>query len=128
MLIHDDGNSTDDTIYNNEEVVNSIRECVARGVIIQCLFNVNEDLTMVNELREHDKIEFHYLDSDPPDCDIHYKIIDFGRKLYLSRHCENDEREYEMLDCSEDLKAGRRLYRKFSRNFENGARKKAAFA
>ena len=121
MIIHDDGDSTATTLYNNNDVVALVRERLdAGGVTIRCLFNKREDIEMVNKLSSRDNFEVHYWpDGSPlPSPDLHYKIIDCGKKAYLSRHRDDGEREYEMIDCTKTPRTGKRLFAKLRKEFK----------
>lgn len=121
LLIHDNGDSTYE-LYNDSEVIQSVETCLNKGVIIRCLFNEEASLRMVERLHRHEGLQIYYLNVKPPDCDIHYKIVDHGRRTYLSWHCENGERQYKMIDCSRAPSAKRRLYRDYKGRFDEGVR------
>lgn len=121
LLIHDSGDPAHD-LYCDRDVVKSVEDCLNKGVTIRCLFNEESSLDLVDKLGSHDKLEVYYLNGDPPDCDVHYKIVDYGRRVYLSYHCEEGDREFKMINCSRSPSIRRRLYRDYNGRFEEGLR------
>lgn len=125
MIIHDDGTNTEDTLYNRDEVVECVRSRLQEeGVKIRCLFNENADLKLarLTEKFSRNQFEVYYLPSTKPPGwgNVHFKIIDGGMKAYLSRHLSGSEREYEIIDCADSLRTGKRLLSRFQKQFEQG--------
>ena len=118
MIIHDDGDNTDDSIYNNDKVIKAVRKRLGEqtDLTIKCFFNENEDIKMVSlgELFPG-RFVVRYRQGERPDRDIHYKIIDDGRKGYLSVHdLGGCSRKYELIDCTDSPQRIRhRMFGKF---------------
>ena len=89
--IHDDGNDFDGSMYNSPKVIdaleNGIRE---RNIRIRCLFNdMNQPLELLKLARSGEfqgHVEIWHLKDGRQVPDIHYKIVDNGRFVHLSRH------------------------------------------
>ncbi len=118
MIIHDDGDSTDASIYNNEQAVKAVRTRLQehRDLSIRCFFNKEEETRMGSLGKQFpDRFQVRYLQGERPVHDIHYKIIDGGCKAYLSVHDMGGcDREYEMIDCTDSPpRIRRRMFRKF---------------
>ena len=117
MIIHDDGDNTKDSIYNNDKAIEAVRKRLQehKDLTIKCFFNEREDIKMVS-LGEQFPGRFvvRYRQGERPDHDIHYKIID-GRKGYLSVHDPGGRsRKYEMVDCTDSpQRVRRRMFGKF---------------
>lgn len=125
--IHDDGNDFEDSMYNNDEVISTMRDCLDRGVTIRCLFNDKERSLKILELvvsgNYGDRIRVNYLKSSRPDHDTHYKIVDGGRFVHLSNHAHgDDEREYRLRDASGwwEVMTRKRISKRYSDRFEYG--------
>lgn len=118
MIIHDDGDNTKDSIYNNDKAIEAVRKRLQEhnDLTIKCFFNENEDIKMVS-LGEQFPGRFvvRYRQRERPDRDIHYKIIDDGRKGYLSVHdLGGCSRKYELIDCTDSPQRIRhRMFGKF---------------
>ena len=124
--IHDDGNNSESSMYNNQEVVNTVQDCLERGVTIRCLFNDNEPLKL-RELAESgdygDHFQIWYLTGGRQDPDTHYKIVDDGCYVHLSKHGHGDEeREYRLRTAVGWWKGGtrKRIRKRFAEHFESG--------
>ena len=117
MIIHDDGDNTEDSIYNNDKAIEAVRKRLGEqtDLTIKCFFNENENIKMVS-LGEQFPGRFvvRHRQGERPDYDIHYKIID-GRKGYLSVHDPGGRsRKYEMVDCTDSPQRIRhRMFGKF---------------
>lgn len=118
MVIHDDGDNTDDSIYNNDKAIEAVRKRLQEqeDLTIKCFFNKKEEIKMAS-LREQFPGRFvvRHRQGERPDDDIHYKIIDDGRKGYLSVHdLGRCDRKYELVDCADSPKRVRRkMFGKF---------------
>lgn len=89
--IHDDGNDFAESMYNNTKVIDALREGILkRNIKVRCLFNDAAlslellNLARSDEFRSH--IEVWYLNGGRQEPDTHYKIVDSGRLVHLSRH------------------------------------------
>ena len=103
MIIHDDGDSTPQTLYNNDDVICTIKERLGGNsdLEIMCLFNKRESIKMVELADQLPNFRVYYVPASHQVDGIHYKIIDHGKKAYLSKHCAGStERQYELVDCS----------------------------
>lgn len=118
MIIHDDGDNTKCSIYNNDKAIEAVRKRLQehKDLTIKCFFNEREDIKMVF-LGEQFPGRFvvRYREGERPDHDIHYKIIDDGRKGYLSVHdLGGCSRKYELIDCTDSPQRIRhRMFGKF---------------
>ena len=74
-------------IHDNAEVVDAFRRRIARcDIKVRCLSNDRDSLRLLTLLDEApDNIDIMYADERPPN-DIHYKIVDGGKYVHLSRH------------------------------------------
>lgn len=54
LVIHDDGDRIDGTVYEDECVIDAVRRQLRRhdALTIQCLFNYKEDLALVRRMSE----------------------------------------------------------------------------
>ena len=125
IIIHDDGDSTPSTLYNNPDVVDEVRAKLEAGVTVRCLFNKREDIAMVRLCKDFpdSSLMVRYMRS-APDCrrDIHFKIIDNGTKGILSKHCPGSrDRGNELIDATHSSPAVRKkLFGPFYDEFECG--------
>lgn len=106
LVIHDDGNKMEGTLYDNAGVFEAVRRQLAgnRALRIQCLFNDREDLDLVRQMRSEypDRFLVWYREGPRPIQDIHYKIADDGVMGHLSSHGHRQpERKFKLLDCSD---------------------------
>ena len=103
MLIHDDGDNSERSIYNDDDVMNAIRERVKQRprLRIECLFNDKDQHLKLEKLADGEcrrNILISYLGGDRPEPDIHYKVVDKGRLVHVSHHEHGaDERAYTLL-------------------------------
>ena len=124
MIIHDDGDSTEDTLYNNDKVVETMRARLSshkEQVLVQCVFNKHEEIKMAKLADEFPRsFRVFYMPEEQETGSIHYKIIDIGKKAYLSKHCPgSSQREYELIDCSAARKnVGKRMFARLHREFD----------
>jgi hypothetical protein len=119
MVIHDNGTDTLATLYNDRQILDALQRRLDGGAKVRCLFAEQADIGIAGL----DKIEVHYLPADADwHSDLHFKIIDSGRKAYLSRHREDGEREYQIVDCSKTLKTGKRIFADLIEKFEQGVK------
>lgn len=117
MIIHDDGDNTEDSIYNNDNAIEAVRKRLRehKDLTIKCFFNEKEEIKMVSLGKQFPgRFVVRYRQGERPDYDIHYKIID-GRKGYLSVHDPGGRsRKYEMVDCTDSpQRVRRRMFGKF---------------
>lgn len=101
MLICDDGNSMTDSIYNRKDVAARVLDRLKANPRLQivCLFFSNDDTVFTRMLDGHAQVTMKR--GVRPRRDIHFKIIDDGRKGYVSSHpIGAAERRYRLYDCS----------------------------
>ena len=89
--IHDDGNDFAGSMYNSPEVMDALRERIRkRNIKVRCLFNdADQPLELLELARSEEirsRIEIWYLNGGRQEPDTHYKIVDGGRLVHLSRH------------------------------------------
>lgn len=99
IVIHDDGDDSPESVYNDPKIIDALRQRIrSRGITVECLFNeADEPLELLDLAHEFpDNVTIWYLDGvERPTRDIHYKIVDEGRLVYLSLHDKgNDNRKF----------------------------------
>ena len=117
MIIHDDGNKVEDSIYDDPKVIEALRRNLDRSprLCVYCLFNDDEpDLLLRGMAREHPRLEVRVRKDQPQyreeEIRSHYKLIDNGLQAYLSWHAHGErERMYRTVDCSMVAKPFRSL-------------------
>ena len=119
ILIHDDGERG--SFYDDPEVVGLIKSRLQEGCRVRCLFNQRNTSLRLLELQGWENFEVQYTPKWFLDeADLHYKIVDGGRLVYLSRHRSDGDREFELFDCSRSPRRLRpRMFAKQSREFED---------
>ena len=101
MVVHDDGNKMDGSIYESDTVIDAVREKIAKhkDFRLSCHFNFG-GTRFTDELAGCPAVRIRTGQGDRPADDVHYKIIDCGRKAHLSSHRFNSkERRYKVIDC-----------------------------
>ena len=101
MVVHDDGNKMDGSIYESEAVIDAVRQKLEKdqGFRLSCHFNFG-GTRFTKELGQCPAVRIKTGQGDRPADDVHYKIIDCGRKAHLSSHRFNSkERRYKVIDC-----------------------------
>ena len=131
FIIHDDGNRSNNSVYNSDAVMAALRERMLENnrLRTRIYFNKQESL-QVNDLAHEfgGRFEIRYNPGPRPERDVHYKIVDGGKLGYLSLHYHgSDEREFEFFDCSRASEwTRRRLFgdhrEKFERDFAAASR------
>ena len=100
LLIHDDGNNSASSVYNNARVVEALRDRMAKRPLLRvhCLFNYkSEPLALLDLTERYGRRMKVWYTSHRPEGDIHYKIVDSGKLVHLSIHKpEADERRYSL--------------------------------
>ena len=129
IIIHDDGNNSPDSVYNNPDVIEAMRRGIQRyGVNIKCLFNDDSDeLAFMALAREFpNNVAVWYWDGERPERDIHYKIIDGGKLVHLSIHAhDSNEREYVLRQADKWWVAKgtrRRISKAYREMFDRGVK------
>lgn len=88
LLVHDDGDKTNGSLYDDETTVQAVRARLRTcpDLKIRCLLNFKADVRMAGLSEEYGaKFQVRYLHQRPTD-DVHFKIADGGRMAYLSVH------------------------------------------
>lgn len=113
LLIHDDGDKVDGSIYNDDSVIQTVRDRLNNcpDLRIRCLLNFNEDVKATKLSDEfNERFQVRYLHQRPVD-DIHFKIADRGKWAYLSTHRKgNPERDGEVCDGTRASERVREYY------------------
>ena len=105
IIVYDDEDRVQDSIYDDQEVLDSIRRKLnsVPGFSLRCLFNVDEPKLLIRREAKDSRlpVEIRIKHPDRPRCRVHYKIIDGGTKAYLSRHeSGKTQRRYRIVDCT----------------------------
>ena len=123
IVIHDDGNDSAMSVYNNAKVVDAFRRRIdERGIKVRCLFNDQDQLRLLTLLNDApDNVDIMYAYERPPN-DIHYKIVDGGKYVHLSRHEHGaSERRYTLHTAKWATRsARRRVSQPYLEHFERG--------
>ena len=112
LVIYDDGNKMQDSIYDNETVLaqTEMRMNAYSDLQIFVLFNVEEDIAFPKRMSKFgERFKIRYRQGPRPDEDVHFKIADdvLG---YFSTHSFNDiNREFSLYDASCAAKGAGRL-------------------
>ena len=99
MMIYDDGGK-DSPIYDDENMVGEVKQRLQENVDLQlfCLFTYKEQTAFWNAFDEEPRV---HMKKRSARSDLHYKIIDGGRKGYLTVHRLNSSvRPFRRFDCS----------------------------
>lgn len=102
MVIYDDGNNMEGSIYNDPKVIDNVHNKLKQNpdFKIQCFFNFDHDLLFRKAFGNHTRVDIRTGDNVESK-DVHYKIIDDGRKAYLSRHdFSANKRNFRRIDCT----------------------------
>ena len=90
IIIHDDGDNSPGSMYNRQDVICAIKSQIEMygNLRIKCLFNDEENLKILEIADGKYKVNFEiwYSKDHRPNDDIHYKIVDGGRLVHLSKH------------------------------------------
>lgn len=100
ILICDDGDDDESSIYANTRVVDAIEKQLAKHeqLNIVCLFSSEDETAFTDRFGTHDRV--HIKSGAKPRQNIHFKIVDGGRKGYVSAHpFRSVERRYKLYDC-----------------------------
>ena len=103
MVVHDDGNKMDGSIYQDKRVIDAVRRKLSENerFELSCHFNFDDAMQFTTELGGCDRVQIKVGGGVRPADDVHYKIIDGGLKAHVSRHeIASQERWYKMIDCS----------------------------
>ena len=126
--IHDDGNDFAGSMYNSPEVIDALRERIQkRKIKVRCLFNDADEqlelLSLAQTKKFGNHIEIWYLKGGRQEPDTHYKIVDGGRLVHLSRHGHGDsERGFRLRKALRwwEFHTRRRISKQYRDHFEHG--------
>ena len=106
LEIFDDGNRMTESIYEQQRLVDALREKLETHpeFRVTCFFNDQaQDLLFRRAFEGHSQVDvFAGLDPERQshETEVHYKIVDGGRIGYVSRHGYSEsERLYQQWDC-----------------------------
>ena len=113
LIMYDDGDDQEGSIYNSQKFIDAVEKKLDKNKSfeVRCLFNVKECKKLEfyqrfykgdRPLLEYDNnVSIKYLAREKPKDDVHYKVIDWNRKAYLSIHgLGESERSYNIVDCT----------------------------
>ena len=103
MVVYDDGNDMDGSLYNDQRVIDAVRSKLRANpdFQLQCLFNCDHDVKFRRELANEQGVDIRTRIDSGNSGEIHYKMIDGGVKAYLSRHALGSrDRKYKIVDCT----------------------------
>ena len=104
MDVYDDGNDMDGSIYKNSEVIDAAVSKMKHypDFKLTCYFHFDDDLPFTQALAEYPNAKIVTGGTRTrSESDVHYKIIDGGRKAHVSQHQVGaKERGYKVLDCT----------------------------
>ena len=103
MVVYDDGNNMDGSLYNDDRVIDAVRSKLRANpdFELRCLFNCDDDVEFRKVLANEQQVEIRTHSDADSKSKIHYKIIDEGEKAYLSLHeLGATERKYRIVDCT----------------------------
>ena len=102
MVVHDDGNKMEGSIYENQDVIDAVRRKLSDkpDFRLSCHFNFDDAMPFTKELEGVRGVQIKTGQGDRSQDDVHYKIIDGGLKVYLSKHAvASKARRYKVIDC-----------------------------
>ena len=103
MIVHDDGGPNEGSIYESDQVVEALKEKLDSHpkFEMKCLFSNPTPTKFTEHFRDHPRVRIVVRDKRSS---MHYKIIDDGRKAYVSSHKSgSSERNFKFIDCSDTL-------------------------
>lgn len=103
MIVHDDGNKMEGSIYQDDQVIEAVRLKLSENpeFRLSCYFNFDDAMPFTKAFEEHPRVRIATGRGDRSDGAVHYKIIDGGLKAHVSRHkIASKERRYRVIDCT----------------------------
>ncbi len=94
MLVCDDGDQMEESIYENSDVIQAVRVKLEANprFKMRCMFYSDDETKFRTAFRDQDRVDIKVVKCRR---DIHFKIIDDGRKGYVSKHPRGEsERAY----------------------------------
>ena len=98
MLVCDDGNKMDVSVYEDDSVVDAVRTKLNSypEFKMYCLFSDTEETKFLRAFNDEPRVR---IKSGVRRRPVHYKIIDGGRSGYLSRHAHGEtQRSYKLYE------------------------------
>lgn len=126
--IHDAGSDSADSMYNSRDVMGALRDRIRdRNIKVRCLFNdADQPLELLKLARSEEygnRIEIWHLGGSRQEPDTHYKIVDSGRLVHLSRHAHSASRSgYRLRKALRwwEFKTRYRISEQYRDHFEHG--------
>ena len=103
MVLYDDGNDMDGSVYNDTRVIDAVRRKLRSNPDfgLRCLFNCDDDVKFRKEFAHEPQVDIRTRSDVGRERKTHYKIIDGGTKALLSRHeWGSRQRKYKIVDCT----------------------------
>ena len=104
ICIYNDGNKMDNGMYDNVDLIEEVKKKLKsnKGFVMLCSFNYNHKTEFKKEFEKEDYRErVTIIKRKIPSTLAHYKIIDEGKKAYLSWHNVGDHnRSVKLYDFS----------------------------
>ena len=103
MVVYDDGNDMEGSLYNDPRVIDAVRSKLRShpDFQLQCLFNCDHDVKFRKELAHEQRVDIRTRIDAGDSGRIHYKMIDGGVKAYLSLHALGSrKRKFKVVDCT----------------------------
>ena len=103
LIIYDDGENSEGVLYNDTRVVEAVQGKLKDNPLceVRCLFNCNDNLLFRKEFKGERHVDVRIRSNSVSEDGIHYKIIDGGAKVYVSRHAlGSKEGRYKIVDCT----------------------------
>ena len=127
LVIHDDGNDSPQSVYNNDAVIDALRRRIRLRprMAVKCLFNDRDDLKLLRlaQTECRSNIAIWYATASRPDNDLHYKVVDGGKLVHLSSHAHGaSERGYVLRKAERwwAISTRRRISAEYRRHFKRG--------
>ena len=101
LLLCDDGNIMVGSIYENKSIIATIAGKLKENQEFEifCVFHSNDDTEFIKHFSNNHRV--HIARGVSPRPEVHFKIIDDGKKGYLTVHdLESLKRHYRLYDCS----------------------------
>lgn len=101
MILYDDGNSMEESIYEDPAVVDAIRRKLAENprFTMECMFSSSDETLFRRELWNEPRVTITRRKGGRSS--VHYKIIDGGRKAHVSRHALGEKRRrFRIVDAT----------------------------
>lgn len=102
MILYDDGNSMEGSIYEDQAVVDAIRRKLDENprFTMECMFSSPDETLFRKELGNEPRVTITRRKGGRSS--VHYKIIDGGRKAHVSRHALGEKRRrFKIVDATE---------------------------